>query len=332
VGGTSNEVDNEAKGEDAYDRISRSARDSYRATVRRATKAAYRSHNTEAQSKPGALTKPSVKPRKSAEKSDAPRRSGTRSTNNEEEHDIAEAIARSLGDTVGDPDDLDMAKAKVMSLFSGTTSATPAAGRRSYRSTGSSSTSSATAPHTPLQSLLDDMGQAAKSVEESDPDELARHAPELASVIRKWQNTVADVLQDTEAAEYKRIQDVQGHLDHDQDIEDKHRRKMNVFSKQCGDQMLRVQQDHQKELEKQKQAYEAYILQHVVQNSPPQLFGHASPPMLTPPMPPMFRFTAGGRGHPPVAQSQMHTRSTLSDPGLSSEGSKGWSRKRAKHT
>jgi hypothetical protein len=170
------------------------------------------------------------------------------------------------------------------------------------------------------------MGQAVKNVEESDPDELARRAPELASVIRSSQNMVANVLQDTEAAEYKRIQDVRGHLDHDQDIEDKHRRKMNMFSKQCGAQMLQMQQDHQKELEKQKQAYEAYILQHVVQNSPPQLFGHAAPPM-----PLMFRFTAGGRGHPSVAQSQMHTRSTRSDPGPSSEGGKGWSRKRARH-
>jgi hypothetical protein len=50
------------------------------------------------------LKKPSVRPGKGKEKSDAPDSSETHSSIKDEEDDIAEAVARSLGEHVGDPE------------------------------------------------------------------------------------------------------------------------------------------------------------------------------------------------------------------------------------
>jgi hypothetical protein len=334
AGAAGNGVDNEAKGEEAFDRISRGARGgggNYQEALRRAAKLDYRSRHAGAQSKSAALTASSVQAEKSVEKPDRPRLSDTHSVNDEEDDDIAEAIARSLGKTVGDPDvtspfpttpkehdDSNIAEAKVLSLLSAFEPATPTAEGHSYKSVGSGSASSATPPHAPLHALLHNIRRVARKLEEIDPEFLARSGPELASAMMAWQNKVVRVLYATGTAEYKRIQDIKGHLKHDQEVEEKHQEKMNAFSTQCGAQMLQMQQDHQGELQKQKDMYEAYISEHI-----------AKPPTLParPPVPPPFVFTAGGRG--PPCQDQM-SQSTRSDPGPSSDGGPGWARKRAR--
>jgi hypothetical protein len=228
------------------------------------------------------LKKPSVRPGKGKEKSDAPDSSETHSSIKDEEDDIAEAVARSLGEHVGDPDvttllspllgerdDSDIAEAKIMSLFSNEKPVNHAAQGHSYKYIGNSSTSSSTAPHTALYSLLDIMEDSAKAVEEVDPEKLATAGPELAHNIRGWHSVLTRVIFATEAAEHKRIQDVQNQLDYDWVVEDKHKKQMDTFRRQVGAKILQMQQDHHQELKEQKQAYENLLVQQVAKLSTP---------------------------------------------------------------
>ncbi|KAI4956353.1 hypothetical protein J4E91_000564 [Alternaria rosae] len=332
---TRNVVKNEAKREEVLDRISRGAHggnDLNKNAARRATKINYGSQNAARQSKTGAQTISSLRAGKSAEKSEIPRHAGTHyaSEEEEEEEDIAEAIARSLSKTIEDPDvvrplssvhdDSDIAEAKIMSLLATSEPAKSTARASSYRSTGSDFTSGSTPPHTPLYALLNHIRSTAKNVQEFDTDELARRAPELMSVMKNWQNTVAKVLYATEAAEFKRFQDIQDHLDHDQALEEKCRKKLNTFGKRCEAQVLQMKQDHQEELMKQKEMYKVYILQHM-----------AGPPAPRAPalIPAAFVFTAGGRGFP---EQQRMASSLRSDLGPPSDGGPGWARKMARRS
>ncbi|KAI4653876.1 hypothetical protein J4E93_001644 [Alternaria ventricosa] len=316
----SNVVKNEAKREETLDGISlgtHGGNDFYKNAARRATNAAR-------QSRSGAHTISSLKTGKSAEKSEVLRHAGNHNACDEEEEDIAEAIARYLGKTIEKPnvihpsplvhDDSEIAEAKILSLLAASEPAKSTARANSYGSTGSGPTSGPTPPHTPLHALLNHIRSAAKNVQDLDSDELARCTPELTFVMKTWQNTVAKVLFATEAAELKRIQDIQGHLDYDQALEEKCRMKLDAFGKQCGAQVLQMKQDHQEELMKQKEMYEDYISQDMAKPPAPQA------PAL---VPPVFVFTAGGRGFP--EQQQMS-----SDPGPPSDGGPGWARKRAR--
>ncbi|CAG5178206.1 uncharacterized protein ALTATR162_LOCUS8584 [Alternaria atra] len=286
LGAANNDVDNEAKGEAAFERISRGARGThsgsarFRTAARAATKAANRPRTAEAQSKPGALTKPSVKIGNGKDKATAPHRSETHSSINGEEDDIAEAIARSLDDKIGDTDvmgllppisgeqdDSDIAEAKILSLLSHNGPAKHRAKGHSYKSIGSGSASSSTAPHAALHSLLDVMKNNAKAAEEANPEQLAKAGPELAGIMRQWHNTIARVIYTTEAAEHQRMEDAKAQLDYDRVVENKHKREMDTFSGQIGAQMLQMQHDHLQELKEQKQAYENLLAQQVAKPS-----------------------------------------------------------------
>jgi 5-methylcytosine-specific restriction endonuclease McrBC GTP-binding regulatory subunit McrB len=74
--------------------------------------------------------------------------------------------------------------------------------------------------------------------------------------MRTWHNTVSRIIWAAEAAEHKRIEDIQAQLDYDQVVENKHKRKM-----------LQMEQDYKKELDKQKQAYESLLAQQVAKPS-----------------------------------------------------------------
>ncbi|KAL1796831.1 hypothetical protein ACET3X_005371 [Alternaria dauci] len=274
LGAAIHNINNEARGEAAFDRISRDTRGTpsssakSRAVARAVTKAVNRPSMNGAQSRPGALKTPSVQSRKGKEKSDVAQGPETDNFIDHEENDIAEAIARSLGKIVADSNatsllspipreqyDSDLAKAKIMSLFSNEEPVNHTAGGHSYKHIGSGSASGSTAPHTALRSLLDIMDDSAKAVEEVDPGKLATVGQELASVIRGWHNTVTRVVFSIEAAEHKRIQDVQAQLDYDRVVEDKHKKEMDALKRQVGAQMLRMQQDHHRALKQQEQAY-----------------------------------------------------------------------------
>ncbi|CAI9627426.1 hypothetical protein GT037_004433 [Alternaria burnsii] len=255
LGATIQDVDNEARGEAAFDRISRGTRGThsdgakFRAAARATIKAVKRPHANGSQSRQGMLKKPSVRPGKGKEKSDAPDSSGTHSSINNEEDDIVEA--------------------KVMSLFSNEKTINHAAQGHSYKYIGNGSTSSSTAPHTALYSLLDIMPDSAKAVEEVDPEKLATAGPELAHIIRGWHSILTRVIFATEAAEHKRIQDVQNQLDYDRVVEDKHKKEMDTFRRQVRAKMLQMQQDHQQELKEQKRAYENLLVKQVAKLSTP---------------------------------------------------------------
>ncbi|RYN65422.1 hypothetical protein AA0117_g2046 [Alternaria alternata] len=271
LGATIHDVDNEARGEAAFDRISRGTRGThsdgakFRAAARATIKAVNRPHANGSQSRQGMLKKPSVRPGKGKEKSDAPDSSETHSSIKDEEDDIAEAVARSLGEHVGDPnvttllspllgerDDSDIAEAKIMSLFSNEKPVNHAAQGHSYKYIGNSYTSSSTAPHTALYSLLDTMKDSAKAVEEVDPEKLATAGPELAHNIRGWHSILT-----------------RNQLDYDRVVEDKHKKQMDTFRRQVGAKMLQMQQDHHQELKEQKQAYENLLVKQVAKLSTP---------------------------------------------------------------
>ena len=326
---TSNKVKDEAKREETLKGIVLSAHggnDFDENAARRATRIDCCSQNVARQSKTGSHTMSSLKAGKRAEQSEFPRAAGNDNASDEDEEDIAEAIARSLGKTIEYPnvvrpfpsvhDDSNIAETKILSLLAASEPARSTARASSYGSTGSGSTSGSTPPHTPLHALLNHIRLAAKNVQELDTNELARCAPELTFIMKNWQNTVAKVLSATEAAELKRIQDIQGHLDYDQAVEEKCRKKLNALGKRCGAQVLQMKQGHQKELMKQKEMYEAYISQHMAKPPTPR-----APALVRP----AFVFTAGGRGFP--EQQQM---SSSSNPGPPSDEGPGWARKRAR--
>ncbi|KAI4652749.1 uncharacterized protein J4E78_007576 [Alternaria triticimaculans] len=326
---TSNIVKDEAKREETLEGIVLSAHggnDFYENAARRATRIDYCLQNVARQSKMGSHTISSLKAGKRAEQSESPRAAGNDNASDEDEEDIAEAIARSLGKTIEDRnvvrpfpsvhDDSNIAETKILSLLAASEPAKSTARSSSYGSTGSGSTSGSTPPHIPLHALLNHIRSAAKNVQELDTNELARRAPELTFIMNSWQNTVAKVLSATEAAELKRIQDIQGHLDYDQALEEECRKKLNALGKRCGAQVLQMKQGHQKELMKQKEMYEAYISQHMAKPPTPR-----APALVRP----AFVFTAGGRGFP--EQQQM---SSSSNPGPPSDEGPGWARKRAR--
>jgi hypothetical protein len=144
------------------------------------------------------LFSPSARSGKGKEKTDASYRPETRSFIKEEDDDIAEAIARSLNDTVGgsgvvgplpsisgEQDDSDITEAKIMSLLSNDEPAKHTAEGHSYQSIGSNSASTSIIPHTALLSLRDAMSISVKAAVAMSPEKLATSGPEASSECTK---------------------------------------------------------------------------------------------------------------------------------------------------
>jgi hypothetical protein len=139
----------------------------------------------------------------------------------------------------------------------------PPSNTRSYKNLGSGSTSSATAPHARLRGLYKVTERCAETLEKANDNDQGMDLGQIADVMRQWAGTVLRTIHAVEAAEDRRIKDLQGQLDFDREIEEKHQKKLDTSSKVWEVKM------RQKEREWQKQAFEARITgQKVAKSSP----------------------------------------------------------------
>jgi hypothetical protein len=273
----------EAKGEEAYDRIRQSTRRGIQTGAQRAANL----HNGGAQSKlpprPGCLKKPSTSVL------DAVRHESTRSTESRLKPDMNEAIARPLADSVPPSTPLptprteeeyesDVAQAKRLSMLANNEPSRPPSNKRSYKNLGNGSTSSATAPHARLHSLHEVMKTSAETLEKADSDDTTVDIGKMAKVVKQWEGTVLKTIYAIEAAEDRRIKDLQGQLDFDREIQEKHQKKLETSNKMWEVKLRQKEQAWKKKLDEQKQAYEAQLTAQKDANNEHQLNEETSQP------------------------------------------------------
>jgi hypothetical protein len=274
--------DNETKGEKAFERIRRLARGDDHLTIgaQRATNVHNGGAQTKSSARVGSLQKPSVSFANTTQKVDAVRHEGTRSTASKIKTDMEEAVARSLADSALPSSPLpapkteeeyesDVAQAKLLSLLDDGPSK-PSSNTRSYKNLGSGSTSSATAPHAPLHGLLENMNSYVKAMERINGKGKSANASKLAECVQDWGSTVVKVIYALEAAQDQRIKDLQGQLDFDRELEEKHQKKLDTSNKMWEVKMQQKEREWQKKMEEQNQAYEAQVAGHkAAKVSPP---------------------------------------------------------------
>jgi hypothetical protein len=274
--------DDETKGEQAFERIRRLIRGDDQLTIgaQRATNVHNGGAQTKSPARVGSLKKPSVSFANTAQKVDAVRHEGTRSIASKIKTDMEEAVARSLADSALPSTPLpapkteeeyesDVAQAKLLSLLDDGPSK-PSSNTRSYKNLGSGSTSSATAPHAPLHGLLENMNSSVKALERINGKGKTANVSKLAECVQDWGSTVVKVIYALEAAEVRRIKDLQGQLDFDREIEDKHQKRLDTSNKMWEVKMQQKEREWQKKMEEQNQAYEAQVAGHkAAKVSPP---------------------------------------------------------------
>ncbi|KNG44217.1 hypothetical protein TW65_08891 [Stemphylium lycopersici] len=235
----SDDGDNEARGAQAFDRIHQQSRitRNYGRLARRATNVI-----------------------------NGPRSKGL-TLNALEQDDIAEAMTRSLGEAISSPlasetgeqHDSDLSKAKLMPMLNKNPSPKPPGKSRSYKNLGSGSTSTAASPHDALHSVLYDMDMSAKVLEKCQKEGVKATGQELANRIREWQGTIAKVVYASQAAELRRIKDLQAQLDFDRDIEATHAKKINGLDRFWADIMKKKEQGWQRKMEELKGMYKVRL-------------------------------------------------------------------------
>ncbi|KAF1833784.1 hypothetical protein BDW02DRAFT_359801 [Decorospora gaudefroyi] len=266
--------DDEAKGGEAYDRIRRSTRGGSddRRGNRNTTSAQRASSLIKPQRNVGALSRPSISFASASQKSHALRRAGDCSTNTQEKNDLEEAMARSLAYNTAssfvtalpaaktdEEFDADLAEAKLLSMITGADPPKPLQNTRSYKNAGSGSTSTATVPHAPLHSVLEEMSLTVKVLDKNIREDNAVTASELVDCVEEWGTEVRKVVYSLEAAEERRVKDLIAELDFDRKVEDTHKNRVNDLNRKWAARMREKEQMWKWKMQQQKQAYAAQL-------------------------------------------------------------------------
>ncbi|USP82683.1 hypothetical protein yc1106_09957 [Curvularia clavata] len=126
----------------------------------------------------------------------------------------------------------------------------PTGQARSYRNLGSSSASTAAAPHEALHDLLRIMDASIKTLDGYAHEGIEVDAQELVDHVSRWQGRIRQVIHASELSEQRRIRDLKAQLDFDQHVEEVHRNNIKKLNQSWTETMHEQEKEWQKESNK----------------------------------------------------------------------------------
>ena len=127
--------------------------------------------------------------------------------------------------------------------------------------------SSATAPHAPLKSLLDDIYTTTQTLESQSQSQAKLHIRRMLTTVHGWEGTIISVVHALEGAEQQRIDDIRGRLNFDRALEQRHQREVEQLLSRYEAKKLRNDLAHARDMEDMKHMYEAQIAERMQTNS-----------------------------------------------------------------
>lgn len=244
--------DNEEKGRQALDRITRLSRGVHDG---RALAPRKRLRRPAPWDKPPAITE---QPRSLHHKA-------VPTADTQEEDDVAEAIRRSLRDVPAchpvpqskkqhGLDDLDVMEIDATAFTPNHQPRTPVGKARSYNALGSDCASTAAVPHAALHDLLGAMDASIETLDKCTLEGTAVNAQELMVHLRKWQGTINRVIYESESAERRRIRDIRAQLDFDRKVEEAHRNSIDRLNQSWEAMVHEKEQEWQEKMSELTQA------------------------------------------------------------------------------
>lgn len=182
-------------------------------------------------------------------------------TDTREEDDIVEAIARSLkDDSARFPDPQtethyglhvpDVMGIEPTAFTPSRRPRKPTSQARSYKGLGSSSASTAAAPHEALHDLLKAMDDSIETLDGYAHEGIDVDTQELVDRISEWQDRIRKVIHASELSEQRRIKDLKAQLDFDRSVEEAHQNNITKLNQSWTETMHEQEKEWQKELNK----------------------------------------------------------------------------------